>query len=71
MEREKIITGVIIACFFGGLVGGPVASLIDYYGSPEERFKLFIIPEIIGFVNAGLLVYYGKSKKNKSTDETS
>ena len=68
MEREKIITAVIIVCFFGGLVGGPIASLVDYYGLPEERFKLFIIPEIIGFVSAGFLVYYGKSRKNKSTD---
>ena len=71
MEREKIIMAVIIVCFFGGLVGGPVASLVDYYGSPEERFKLFIIPEIIGFVSAGFLVYYGKSRKNKSTDTRS
>jgi hypothetical protein len=71
MEGEKIITAVLIACFFGGLVGGPVASLVDYYGSPEERFKLFIIPEIIGFVSAGFLVYYGKSRKNKSTDTRS
>jgi hypothetical protein len=68
MEREKIITAVIIVCFFGGLVGGPVASLMDYHGSPEERFKLFIIPEIIGFISAGFLVYYGKSKKNKGTN---
>ncbi|MGI0021389.1 MAG: hypothetical protein ACRD9Q_00880 [Nitrososphaeraceae archaeon] len=62
MEREKVITAVIIVCFFGGLVGGPVASLVYYYGSPEERFKLFIIPEIIGFVSAGFLFYYGKTK---------
>jgi len=68
MEREKIITAVIIVCFFGGLVGGPVASLMDYHGSPEERFKLFIIPEIIGFISAAFLVYYGKSKKNKWTN---
>ena len=68
MVREKLITAVIISCFFGGLVGGPVTSLIDYYGSPEERFKLFIIPEIIGFISAGFLIYYGKSKKKKDTD---
>ena len=68
MEREKIITAVIIVCFLGGLVGGPVASLMDYHGSPEERFKLFIIPEIIGFISAAFLVYYGKSKKNKGTN---
>jgi len=65
MEKEKIITAVIVVCFFGGLVGDPIASLADYYGSPEERFKLFIIPEIIGFISAGFLVYYGKSRKNK------
>lgn len=63
MERDKIITAVIIACIFGGLIGGPVASLADYYGSPEERFKLFIIPEVIGFVSVGFLLYYGKTKK--------
>lgn len=63
MKREKLITGIIISCFFGGLVGGPVASLIDYYGPPEERFRLFIIPEFIGFVSIGFLVYYGRSKK--------
>lgn len=63
MKREKVITGIIISCVFGGLVGGPVASLIDYYGSPEERFRLFIVPEFIGFVSVGFLVYYGRSKK--------
>lgn len=62
MKREKVITAVIILCFFGGLVGGPLASLFDYNGSPEERFRLFIIPEFIGFISAGFLVYYGKSK---------
>ena len=67
MEREKLITAVIISCFFGGLVGGPIASLIDYYGLPEERFRLFIIPEIIGFISAGFLIYNGKCKKNKGT----
>jgi hypothetical protein len=68
VEKEKIITALIISCFFGGLVGGPIASLFDYYGSAEERFRLFIIPEIIGFISAGFLVYYGKSKKNKGKD---
>lgn len=66
MKREKVITGIIISCVFGGLVGGPVASLIDYYGSPEERFRLFVIPEFIGFISVGFLVYYGRSKKNES-----
>jgi hypothetical protein len=65
MEKERIITAVLVSCLFGGLVGGPVASLINYYGSPEERFRLFIVPEIIGFISAGMLVYYGKSRKEK------
>ena len=66
MKREKLITAVIILCFFGGLVGCPVASLIDYYGSPEERFRLLIIPEFIGFISAGFLVYFGKKKGSEN-----
>lgn len=66
MKREKLITAVIIFCFFGGLVGGPVANLFDYNGSPEERFRLLIIPEFIGFISAGFLVYYGKSVKKRT-----
>lgn len=67
MDKEKLITAAIIAGLFGGLVGGPIASLADYYAPPEKRFWLFIIPEFIGFICMGLLVYYGKSKK-KSLD---
>ena len=65
MKREKLVTAILILGIFGGLVGGPVTSLIYYQGSPEERFRLFIIPEIIGFVSIGFLVYFGKSKRNE------
>lgn len=65
MDREKVITAAIMAGLFGGLVGGPVASLADYNAEPEKRFWLFIIPEFIGFICMGLMVYYGKSKKRK------
>ncbi|HKI08504.1 MAG TPA: hypothetical protein VKA09_08930 [Nitrososphaeraceae archaeon] len=34
--------------FFGGLVGGPILSLADYYAPPERWFWTFIIPEFIG-----------------------
>jgi hypothetical protein len=47
VERERIITIAIVIGLFGGLVGGPVASLADYYDPPEKRFLLFIIPEFI------------------------
>ena len=47
MERERIITIAIMAGLFGGLVGGPIASLADYYAPPQKRFMLFIIPEFI------------------------
>lgn len=67
MDRERIITAVIMAGLFGGLVGGPVASLADYNAQPERRFWLFIIPEFIGFICAGLMVYYGRSKKKKAS----
>jgi hypothetical protein len=65
-KNERIITIAIMAGLFGGLVGGPIASLVDYYAPPHERFKLFIIPEFIGFTCMGLMVYFGKSRKTKS-----
>ncbi|MFL6344054.1 MAG: hypothetical protein ACJ71P_11560 [Nitrososphaeraceae archaeon] len=65
-KNERIITIAIMAGLFGGLVGGPVASLVDYYASPYERFKLFILLEFIGFACLGLMVYFGKSRKVKS-----
>ncbi|MEW5840606.1 MAG: hypothetical protein AB1753_06345 [Thermoproteota archaeon] len=66
VDREKIVTAAIIAGLFGGLVGGPVASLADYYAPPERRFWLFMIPEFIGFCCMGLLVYYsGRSRKKE------
>jgi hypothetical protein len=52
-NNEQIITIAIMAGLFGGLVGGPIASLVDYYAPPYERFKLFIIPEFIGFACLG------------------
>lgn len=65
MDKERMITIAILAGLFGGLVGGPVASLSDYYAPPERRFWLFIIPEFIGFVCLGLLVYYGRSRRKQ------
>jgi hypothetical protein len=69
LTRDRIITGAIIIGLFGGLVGGPIISLLAYDATPEERFKLFIIPEFVGFACIGLMVYYGKiKKKNKPKD---
>jgi hypothetical protein len=69
MEKEKIITILILIGLFGGLVGGPVASLADYYAPPERRFWLFIIPEFIGFGCLVLMVIYGKSRKQQANAE--
>ena len=55
-----------MAGLFGGLIGGPIASLVDYSASPYDRFKLFIIPEFIGFICLGLMVYFGKSRKENN-----
>jgi len=44
-KNEQIITAAIIAGLFGGLVGISVASLVDYYASPYNGFKLFMISE--------------------------
>ncbi len=65
MDKERVITIAILAGLFGGLVGGPIASLADYYAPPEKRFWLFIIPEFIGFACLGLLVRYGRSRKKQ------
>ena len=67
MERERIITIGIIVGLFGGLVGGPIASLVDYNASPTKRLWLFLVPEFVGFVFLGLMVYYGKSRKKMAT----
>jgi hypothetical protein len=63
MDKERIITILILIGLFGGLIGGPIASLADYYAPPERRFWLFIIPEFIGFGCLVLMVIYGKSRK--------
>jgi hypothetical protein len=63
MGKEKLVTIFIIIGLFGGLVGGPVASLADYYAPLERRFWLFMIPEFIGFGCLVLMIIYGKSRK--------
>jgi hypothetical protein len=41
VDRERAITIAILAGLFGGLVGGPIASLADYYALAGKRFWLF------------------------------
>jgi uncharacterized membrane protein YeaQ/YmgE (transglycosylase-associated protein family) len=65
LDKERIITIVIVVGIFGGLVGGPILSLATYYASPEKRFWIFIIPEFIGFGCLILMVIWGKSKKER------
>jgi len=67
LDKERIITIGIIIGIFGGLVGGPVLSLADYYASPEKRFWTFIIPEFIGFGCLILLIVWDRSKKKKKS----
>lgn len=70
LDRERLITAAILIGLFGGLVGGPIVSLIDYYGDPERRFWMFMGPEIIGFICVGLMIYYGKSSKKNAAKAT-
>lgn len=65
MDRDRIITTLIVIGIFGGLVGGPILSLADYYAPPERRFWTFMIPEFIGFGCLILMVISGSSKKRK------
>jgi hypothetical protein len=66
VNKERVITGAIIVGLFGGLIGGPLSSLAYYDASAEDRFHLFIVPEIVGFICLDLMVYYGKSRKRSS-----
>jgi predicted lipid-binding transport protein (Tim44 family) len=66
MERERIITIGIIVGLFGGLVGGPIASLEDYYASRRKMLSSFLVPEFIGFVFLGLMVHFGRSRKKQT-----
>lgn len=65
MDRDRIVTILIVIGIFGGLVGGPILSLAEYYASPEMRFWTFMIPEFIGFGCLILMVICGKSKQRK------
>jgi uncharacterized membrane protein YeaQ/YmgE (transglycosylase-associated protein family) len=65
LSRDRIVTILIVIGIFGGLVGGPILSLADYYASPERRFWTFLIPEFIGFGCLILMVICGKSKQRK------
>jgi uncharacterized membrane protein YeaQ/YmgE (transglycosylase-associated protein family) len=71
LDREKIITTAIVIGVFGGLVGGPILSLADYYAPPERRFWIFIIPEFIGFGCLILMMVWDKSKKRKKNKKSS
>jgi uncharacterized membrane protein YeaQ/YmgE (transglycosylase-associated protein family) len=63
LDRDRIVTILIVIGIFGGLVGGPILSLADYYASPGRRFWTFLIPEFIGFGCLILMVICGKSKQ--------
>jgi uncharacterized membrane protein YeaQ/YmgE (transglycosylase-associated protein family) len=69
LDRDRIITALIVIGIFGGLVGGPILSLADYHAPPERRFWTFMIPEFIGFGCLILMVICGKSKERKKKYE--
>jgi uncharacterized membrane protein YeaQ/YmgE (transglycosylase-associated protein family) len=71
LGRERIITTAIVIGIFGGLVGGPILSLADYYAPPEKRFWTFIIPEFIGFGCLILMIVWDKSRKRRKTKKSS
>jgi hypothetical protein len=50
VNKDTVLTVAIITGLFGGLIVGPITSLVYYDASPEERFNLFIIPEIVCFI---------------------
>ena len=66
MDRERVITIAIVIGIFGGLIGGPMLSLADYYATPERRLWMFIIPEFIGFSSLILMIVWDKSRKGRN-----
>jgi hypothetical protein len=64
VNKERIVTMLILIGLFGGLVDGPIDSLLDYHAPPVKRFWLFIIPEFIRFTCVGIMIYYGRSRKS-------
>ena len=66
LDKDRILTVAITIGLFGGLIGGPIASLVYYDSTPEERFYVFIIPEIVGFICAGLMIGVSKLKKKSN-----
>jgi hypothetical protein len=62
MNKERMVTILIMIGLFGGFVGGPIASLANYHAPPQKRFWLFIVPEFIGFACVGLMVCFGRSR---------
>jgi len=71
LDGEGIITIAILIGIFGGLVGGPILSLADYYAPPERWFWTFIIPEFIGFGYLILMIAWDKSKKGRKLKKSS
>jgi hypothetical protein len=74
VNKEQIVPVLILMGLFDGLVGGPIAILLDYHAPPVKRFWLFIIiPEFIGFTFAVLLMaqkIYAITKKYGSRIST-
>jgi hypothetical protein len=61
LDSERIITVRIVIVtgifgIFGGLAGGSILSLADFYAPRERRLGIFIIPKFMGF---GCHYYYG------------
>ena len=47
---------------FGGLVGGPVASLVDYYAPTQKHFWYLLFQNLLD-LHVRLMIYYGRSRK--------
>lgn len=66
--RIVIVTGIFFG-IFGGLAGGSILSLADYYAPRERRLWIFIIPKFRGFGCLIIMAIWGKSKKRKYQPE--
>jgi hypothetical protein len=63
-DRERVITISIQIEFFGGLIGGPIASLADYYAPPKKGGSgCSLFPSSLALATSFLMVQMANSEK--------
>jgi hypothetical protein len=65
MNKERVVTLLIMIGLFGGLIGGPITSLADYH-APPETFVVIYYSRIYRLCMYGINGILRKIKKGDS-----